>query len=171
MSYNLTGAVQGGNLTLGKAALAAGTTTTYTIGNTFTYANKGQLYSKASAANAASPTLDANTGVAFLPLIAGQSCIFAFCADVSGVVNVIQSLPFDLKRGIFPATLDMSNGLAVVQFPGIPDTLTPFGYLLAQASSALVGTWTFGVNNLSGVTGMTYTFRDIMDVPGQPITG
>lgn len=171
MSYNLTGAVQGGNLTLGKAGLAAGTTTTYTITNTFTYSLKGQLFSKASATNAASPTTDYNTGVAFLPLSANQSCIFAFGVDSSGNVGVIQSLPFDLKRGIFPSTSDMAGGLGSVQFPGVPDALAVFGYLLAQASTALVGTWTFGANNMSGVTGMTYTFRDVMDVPAQPITG
>lgn len=163
MSTNLTGAVQGGNLTLSKAGLAAGTTTTFTIGTTFTYAVAGALFSKASAANGASPTLDLNTGVAFKPLVADQACIFAFAVNAAGTVGVAQ--------GPIVKNSDVTGGLAAVQFPGIADGSTIFGYLLAQAISTLVSTWTFGANNLSGVTGMTYTFRDVMDVPGQPITG
>ena len=171
MSYNITGAVQGGNLTLGKPGLAAGTTTTYTITNTFTYSNKGQLYSKAAATNAASPTTDYNTGVAFLPLTAGQCCLFAFGVDVNGAVGVVQSLPPNLKQQVFTATNDLLGGIAALQFPGVPDTLTVFGYLLVEAGSTLASPWVFGVNNLSGVTGLTYIFRDVMDAPGQPITG
>ena len=169
MSYNLTGAAQGGNLCLGKAGLGAGTTSTYTIANTFTFANKGLLYSQASAANAASPTTDFNTGVAFLPLSAGQSCAFIFGVTTAGVVGVVQSLPLQLMKGIFPATNDITGGLGTVQLPVIPDTLTPFGYLLVEAGASLASPWTFGVGNLSGVTGLTYLFHDVMTVPAQPV--
>lgn len=168
MSYNLTGAAQGGNLTLGKAGLTAGTTNTYTITNTFTFANKGLLFSQASAANATTPTTDFNTGNAFLPLPAGASCLFVFGVTAAGVVGVVQSLPLQLQKGIFPQTNDITGGLGAVQFPIIPDTLTPFGYLLVEASSSLASPWTFGVGNLSGVTGLTYTFHDVMSVLSQP---
>jgi hypothetical protein len=169
MSYNLTGAAQGGNLALGKAGLAAGTTSTYTIANTFTYANKGLLFSKANATNAATPTTDYNTGVAFLPLAAGQSCLFVFGVDVSGNVGVVQSLPLQLQKGIFPSTNDITGGLGAVQMPVIPDALTPFAYLLVEASASLAAPWTFGVGNLSGVAGLTYLFHDVMNVPAQPV--
>jgi hypothetical protein len=171
MSYNITGALQGGNITLSKAGLVAGTTTTYTIGTTFTFANQGKLFSKASASNAATPTTDFNTGVAFLPIVAGQSCLFVFCVDVSGTVRVIQSLPFNLRQSQFTSTLDITGGYAALQFPSIPDSLTPFGYMSAEAISTLVGTWTFGVNNLAaGTTGLTLAFTDVMALPAQPVT-
>lgn len=163
MSYNLTGAAYGGNLVLGKAGLAAGTTTTFTVATTFTYAIKGQLYSQASGSNAASPVLDANTGVAFKPLNTNQACVFAFLVDGTGTVRVAQ--------GPIVSNLDLTGGIGAAQFPAYPDAYTPFGYLLAQAGPTAVGTWTFGVNNLSGVTGMTYAFRDILTAPAQPITG
>lgn len=171
MSYNLQGAAVGGNIALGKAGLAAGTTTTYTIANTFTYSNNGQLYSKASATNAATPTTDAVTGLPFVPLPANASCAFFFCVDTSGNVKVVQSLPKYLAKGIFPQTLDISGGYDAVQPPVIPDSLTPFGYVLAQAISTLAAPFVFGTGNLAaGTTGLTLTFRDIMDNI-QPITG
>lgn len=163
MSYNLTGAAYGGNCALSKAGLAAGTTTTYTTANALTYTNKGQLLSFAAKTNQATPTTDALTGKAFVPLSLNQACVIAFFVDASGALNVGQ--------GPVVSNLDLTGGLAAAQFPQGPDTLTPFGYLLAQAGPTLSGTWTFGTNNLSGVTGMTYTFRDVMDYPAQPITG
>lgn len=163
MSYNLTGSIYGGNATLSKAGLAAGTTSTYSIGATFTYAIKGVLYSKASAANVASPVLDIVTNNAFKLLNPNQACVFAFTVDANGNVGVTQ--------GPVMSNLDLTGGSGAAQFPGLPDTLQPFGYLLAQAGPTLTGTWQFGVGNLSGVTGLTLTFRDVLGVPAQPITG
>lgn len=163
MSYNLTGAAYGGNITLSKSGLSAGTTTTYNIANATTYAIKGQLYSLATAAAAATPVVDANTGVAFKPLALNQACVFAFLVNAAGVVSVAQ--------GPITSNADLTGGIGAAQFPGYPDTTTPFGYLLAQAGPTAVGNWTLGINNLSGVTGLTFTFRDVMDAPAQPITG
>jgi hypothetical protein len=131
----------------------------------------GKLYSKASATNAATPTTDFNTGVAFLPITAGQSCLFVFCVDVSGNVRVIQSLPFNLRQSIFPQTNDISGGYAALQFPAIPDSLTPFGYMSAEAASTLAAPWTFGTSSLAaGTTGLTLAFTDVMTLPAQPVT-
>jgi len=161
MSYNLTSAAYGGNLTLGKAGLAAGTTSTFSIGNQFDYTIKGQFYRKAAAANVAMPTTDRATGKAFVPLAANESCIFGFCIDASGNVVVIQ--------GPKANTLEYTGGGAALQYPQCDDTLTPFGYALASASGALAAPWVLGSGNTSGVTGLTLTFRDIMDFPAQPI--
>lgn len=163
MSYNLTGAFYGGNITLSKSGLAAGTTTTYSIATAFTYAIKGQLYSKGTVTNAATPVTDVNTGVAFKPLSANLACVFAFTVDAAGVVGVAQ--------GPIVSNLDLTGGAGAAQFPATADSVVPFAYLLAQAGPTAVGTWTFGVNNLSAVTGMTYSFRDILATPAQPITG
>lgn len=162
MSYNLTGSAFGGNVTFGKAGLVAGTTTTYTIATAFPFAIAGRLFTGAAASNAATPTLDALTGLAFKGLVLNQACIFAFFMNASSVVSVAQ--------GPIVSNLDLTGGLAAAQFPQASDALTPFGYLLAQAGPTTVGTWLFGTNNLSGVTGLTYSFRDVMDYPAQPIT-
>lgn len=162
MSTNLTGAAFGGNMSFGKAGLAAGTTTTSTIANQVDYIIGGVSFRKAIAANGATPTVDISTGAAFRPLTAGQACIFLYTLDSGGVMRVAQGPVVPLA--------DVTGGLSAVHFPSTPDTVSPIGYLYAQAGSTLVGTWTFGTNNLSGVTGMTYTFRDVNEVPAAPIT-
>lgn len=161
MSTNAIG-LFGGNLSLGKATLAAGTTTTISTTGTLPYAIQGQVYTRTALTNSATPTVDNETGKAFVPLSADQCCIFVFSLDAAGAVKVAQ--------GPISKLSDVVGKLAAVAFPGTDDLVTPFGYLYAQAGSTLVGTWTFGTNNLSGVTGMTYTFRDLCLTPAQPIT-
>lgn len=163
MSFNLTGAAYGGNITLGKAGLAAGTTTTYTIATAFAYAIKGQLFTGGAGTNVAHPTLDGATGKAFVALAPDQACIVAYFVNAAGTVSAIQ--------GPIIQNSQLTGGLAAAQFPQASDLLTPFAYALVQASTALVGTWLVGTNNWAGVTGLTAIFRDVMDYPAQPITG
>lgn len=162
MSYNMTGAGYGGNINFSKGGLAAGTTTTHSTTATITYSIGGQLYTKTAITNGASPTTDFNTSAAFLPLAADRACNFVFALDSSGNVRVVQGPIVTLSQ--------VTGGLAAVPFPTLPDSLCPFGYLYAQAGTTLASAWTFGTSNLSSVTGMTYTFRDIARVPAQPIT-
>lgn len=162
MSINLTGQLAGGNFALGKAGLAAGTTTTYSVANQTDYAIGGVAFRKAVATNAASPTLDGNTGLAFKPLVLNQACVFVFALDAAGNVTVAQGPIVDNSAVL--------GGSAACQFPGIADGKTAIGYLLAQAGPTAVGTWLFGTNNLSSVTGLTFTFRDVIALPPQPIT-
>lgn len=158
---NLSNGLAAGHVVLGKAALAAGTTTTHTVGQ-FDYAIDGVIYRKAAAANAATPTTDALTGAAFKPLSADQACAFVFGINAAGAVAVAQSKI--VKNSELGA-----GGTAAIELPALPDSHVAFGYLLARADTTLVGTWTFGTNNLSGVTGMTYTFRDVIAPPSQAI--
>lgn len=162
MSYNMTGAGFGGNLCFTASGLTAGTTTTSTIANDTTYSVGGQLYKKTAASNATTPTVDATTGAAFKPIVKDQACIFVYSLNAAGDIKVSQ--------GPIVTLSEVTGGTAAVHFPGIPDSLTAIGYLYAQGGSTLSGTWTFGTNNLSSVTGMTYTFRELARIPGQPIT-
>lgn len=144
-----------------KAGLAAGTTSTLTTTATVTYANRGKMYSKAAITNQATPTTDAVTGGAFPSLLANQGVTVAIGFDVSGNLKASQ--------GAIVA-LDVSGNFtqAIPTFPTIPDGVTLFGYIVLKAGSTLSGTWTFGTNNLSGVTGMTYSFQDLCNQPDRP---
>ncbi|MDE1943466.1 MAG: hypothetical protein KGI47_10055 [Betaproteobacteria bacterium] len=143
-----------------KPGLTAGTTTTYTTAAATVYSIRGKMYSEAAQTNAATPTTDADTGAAFNALSANQGCVFLFMYNASGTLGVTQS-------GI--QGLDVAGNFIVApNFPAIPEGYTPFGYLVAKAGSTLSGTWTFGTNNLSGVTGMTYAFQDIATLPDRP---
>lgn len=145
---------------LGKATLAAGTTTTYSTTGTKDYLIEGKAYSKAAVTNGATPTTDANTALAFVGLTANQGSVFVFGYDASGTIKVAQGTVQALD----------SAGLFIVapQFPVIPETICPFGYLVFKGGSTLSGTWTFGTSNLSSVTGATYTFVDIGTLPDRP---
>lgn len=151
-----------------KAALAAGTTTTYSTTGTTLYCIKGRAYSKAAVTNGATPTTDAVTGVAFLPLsfpasasVGGQGSVFVFGYDSGGTIRVCQGKV---------ETLDSTgNFINTPQFPGIPDTICPFGWLVVRLGPTAVANWTFGTNNLSSVTGVTYSFSDCMTLPDRPV--
>lgn len=147
-------------LNLGKPGLTNGTTTTYTIGTAFNYAIAGRTYNKGTASNAATPTTDVNTSAAFPGFTANNGTVVLWMVDASQNVKCAQ--------GQIQA-LDVSgNFITAPQFPAVPDGYCPFAYLVLKGGSTLSGTFTFGSSNLSGVTGMTYTFQDIMGLPARP---
>lgn len=145
---------------MGKVTLAAGTTTTISNTGTTVFAIRGKAYSKSAMSNAATPTVDAN-GKAFRPIIANQGTIIIVGFDKDGNVKAMQ--------GSIEA-LDASGAFTrAPELPVIPDTMCPVGYIVLKGGSTLVSTWTFGTNNLSSVTGMTYTFGDLIGMPDRPI--
>lgn len=148
-------------IALAKAGLSAGTTTTISTTATVPFGIKGKAYSKTAITNGATPTTDSTTGLAFVPIKLNQGTVFVFGFDKTGAVNVSQGQV---------APLDPSSGLFInsPQFPEVLDTVCPFGYLVAIGGATLSGTWTFGTNNLSSVTGMTYNFQDVITLPDRP---
>lgn len=147
-------------LNLTKAALAAGTTSTISTTGTTTYGIKNKLYTKIAVTNGATPTTDNATGNAFAPLLANQGTVVLVGFDTTGAIVAAQ--------GQIQA-LDSTGAFVLApNFPELKDTACPIGYIILQGGSTLSGTWTFGTNNLSSVTGMTYTFVDIMGVPPRP---
>jgi hypothetical protein len=145
-----------------KAGLAAGTTSTITTANTVLYALRGKAYTKSAVTNGATPTTDATTGAAFAPLSANQGTVVFIGFDASGAQKAAQ--------GSIVA-LDASGAFIVAPQPPVIDesVWVPFGYIVLKGGSTLSGTFTFGTNNLSSVTGMTYAFQDVMGAPGRPV--
>ena len=170
---------------LSKLVLAAGTTTTITTTNGGTFAIRGKLYftnagstSGTAFTNQATPTTDFATGVAFKPipipnaapnLALGYGSVFTIGLDhTTNTLRVIQ--------GTIEA-LDISgNFINAPQFGGLgpsgssstDNDFCPIGYLVVKLGSTAVATWTFGTNNLSGVTGVTYTWVDVATLPDRP---
>lgn len=152
--------LNGSNFCTTKAGLSAGTTTTLTTANTSLGSINGKAFSKAAAANAATPTTDFGTGLAFLPISPNQGSVFIIAYDAAGNLRVLQYQVTALDVG--------GNFIYQPLFPALPDTVYPVGYIVVKAGATAVGTWTFGTNNLSGVTGLTYTFVDVMMLPARP---
>jgi hypothetical protein len=152
-------------LALAKAGLAAGTTTTLTIGTTTPFGLKGKAYSKASVSNTATPTTDATTGAAFLPVPAGYGCVFVIGCDKDGNVKVSQGA-IQVLDGV--AAGASASFIVAPQFPAVPDTVCPFGYLVTKVGTSGAA-WTFGTSNLAGPpSNVLHTFVDCITLPERP---
>ena len=158
----MTGQLENAGLTMSlmHAALAAGTTSTVSTTGTTHYAIRGLTYTKAALTNAATPTVDIVDGLAFTPLIANQATVFVLGYDAGGNLRAGQGSIEPVDSG--------GNIVRAPQWPNMPDTVCPIGYIIAKAISTLVGTWTFGTNNLSSVTGMSWIFRSVSTLPDRP---
>lgn len=147
-------------LCMSKATLAAGTTSTVSTTGTTVYSIRGRAYSKSAITNGATPTTDAAKGSAFRPIIANQGTVIIWGLDSSGNQKACQ--------GSIEA-LDASGAfIRAPELPVLPNTMCPVGAIILKGGSTLVSTFTFGTNNLSGVTGMTYTFIDLIGMPDRP---
>lgn len=144
-----------------RPVLAAGTTTTVSTTNAVTGYVNGTSYNASALSNTATPTTDLNTGLAFPSLSANQGTVVVLGINSSGALRAVQ--------GAIQA-LDVAGSFILApQPPTIPDGFLPFGAIILKAGSTLSGTFTFGSSNLSGVSGMTYTFRDLNGVPPRPV--
>jgi hypothetical protein len=154
---------------LSKVSLAAGTTTTISTTGTTTYCIRGKAYTKAAITNGATPTTDYATGLPFIPipipntapnLALGYGCIFSVGLDHSGNIKVVQGtiVPLDVS----------GNFINAPQLGEPPTDFCMIGYIIVPLISTAVATWTFGTNNLSGVTGVTPVFVDCCGLPDRP---
>lgn len=145
-----------------KAITGAGTTTTITTGAATTFCVKGKAFSRAAATNLATPTVDATTGLAFVPIPIGYGSVFVLAWDQTAtpVLKVAQGQVVQLDSNYAWNLLP--------QWPETLDIYCPFAVV-----SVLVGStgaaWTFGTSNLAGPpTGVTITFTDLLMQPPRP---
>jgi hypothetical protein len=157
---NITGALAGGNITLGNAGLTglSGAATTISTGKSIDYLVQGKAYTKTAISGGATPTTDFATGAAFRLLVAqqapaglttiytGSACVFAFGLDAAGNTRVVQ--------GPVANYSDTSPNSTVLQLPQVPDTMTVFAYAVIKLTSATAATWAFGTGNWNA-TGIT----------------
>lgn len=155
--------MNGATFCTSKAALAAGTTTTFATTGATLYCINGKAYSTAAGSNAATPTVDPNTGVAYKAVGVNKGSVFVHCYDgqaaAANAIKVYQGSIVDLDAG--------GNFTSAPEFPAIPDSVCPFAYELIQVASN-GSAWTFGASNQSSVTGVTFTRQDVMVLPDRP---
>lgn len=143
-----------------KAGMSAGTTTTLTTANTQLYCIGGKAFTKAAASNEATPTTDAATGAAFVGVAAGYGSVYVICRDASAALKAVQGQVVALDAS--------GNFVTAPQFPGVPDSLCPIGYIVVKAAAG-ASTWVFGSSNLAGPpSNVSFSFVDCMTLPGRP---
>lgn len=147
---------------LSKVTLAAGTTSTLSNTSTIVYAIRGKALSASALSNTATPTTDAATGAAFTGVVANYGSVFLVGLNAAGDLKCVQG-------SITP--LDVAGKFIVApQFGGPPLDFCPIGYIVIKAGATANATtgWVFGTNNMASVTGITYTFVDVVGMPDRP---
>lgn len=144
-----------------KATVAAGTTSTLSSTGTVYFCIRGKAYSHAALSNTATPTTDAVTGAAFVPVVTNKGSVFVIGFNAAGTLLCAQGSIQDLDAS--------GNFILAPQFPVLPDDFCPIAYQVIKAgSTASASGWVFGTNNQAAVTGITYTIVDLMTLPDRP---
>lgn len=143
-------------------ALVTGTTASYTTTVTVSAIINGKFVTGLTAqTNAALPTTDANTGVAFKGILANQGTVLIWGQNAAGTIKICQGSIESLD----------STGTFVhpPQNPGLPDDFVPFARQLLKAGSTASAT----VKLVPGVdawaaTGFTNAITAISSLPNRP---
>lgn len=147
-----------------SALTATGAETVHDSTVLLNYCINGKAYSKSGTnADQATPTTDANTGVAFKTLTGtasgGQASAFVWCYDAAGSAKVVQGEV---------VSVDV-NGTYIQggppEFPAIPDTLCPFAYQIVKKYGT-AATFTFGTSNWNVATAAAVV--NICTLPNRP---
>lgn len=150
-----------------SAALVLGTTSTYTTTVTTTVSINGKFGTTLGAqTNTATPTTDASTLAAFVPLTANQATVIVFGVTAAGAIAMMQGSIVPTEIGV---TTTAGAFINAPQFPAIPETVCPIAYCLVRTSptgsafTAGTTSWT-----ASGITSSTAV--NISQLPNRPQT-
>lgn len=156
--------LQGGTFATNTGLLTtAGAENVYDTTVAIDYCINGQAYRKATQGDGATPTVDANTGLQFKPVLRNQACVLVWLLDAAGVVHLAQGPAVDV---------DMQSSVLInsAQFPDVEfERLCPFAYTLfvvgntAPAAGHVPGTANWNA------TGLTATTRNVLCMPSNPV--
>jgi hypothetical protein len=148
-----------------SAAFVLGTTSTYTTTVTTSAVFNGVFGTTLAAqTNTASPTTDATTGAAFVPLAANQATVLVWGVNAAGAIKLAQGSIVPTETGV---TTTAGAFINAPQFPALPDDFAPIAYNLVRTSptgsafTAGTTSWT-----ASGIT--CSTAKNISVLPDRP---
>lgn len=150
-----------------KTGLIKGTTSSYTT----TVTSAGMINGKyvtglAAQTNAATPTTDAVTGAAFVPLSDNQSTVLVIGQKADSTVQMAQGSIVPTQVGVTTTAGDFINA---PQFPILPDDFMVFGYALVRTAPSAAA-FTAGTSEWAA-TGITASqFVQCGVLPDRPQT-
>ena len=147
-----------------NAAFAAGATTTITSSNNSAGVINGEWVTTLTAANMASPTTDATTGVAFVALAPNQCCALVIGQNKAGTVKMSQGPIIAALTGV---TTTVGGFAYAPQFPALPDDFMPMAYTLVQTAPS-ASAWTPGSSNWTASGVSATTFQNVAQLPKRP---
>jgi hypothetical protein len=159
--------------------LAAGTTTTLTLGAVGPYCIEGKAYTQAAVANVQPSIIDLVTGVTLVGINPGYGAVIIVGAtsSESATLRMCQGKQIAIDAD----TTDYTPGAFInpPQFPTTPDDFCPMGYILVRVATDYTSgsSYIFGSSNTTATgaqaaadTAHANTFVSVMDMPDRPQT-
>lgn len=155
----------GVTINLVSVAAVAGTTSTFTSTVTSNAVINGKFTTALTAqTNAATPTTDAATGAAFLPLSPNQCCAIVFGITAAGAVAMCQGKIIACNVGVTTTVGSLIND---PQFPGLPDNFCPIAYTIVRTAPSAAA-WTPGTSSWTASGVSASTFQNVAQLPNRP---
>ena len=147
-----------------NAGLAEGTTSTYTTAAATSCSIRGKFATALAAqTNTASPTTDATTGEAFVPLAANQAACLVWGVNAAGAIQLSQGKIVDTEVGV---TTTAGAFISAPPFPALPEDFCPIGYMIVRTSPT--GSAFTAGTTAWGASGITVTTQNIATLPDRP---
>jgi hypothetical protein len=148
-----------------NAGAVAGTTSTFTSTVTTAGVIGGKFVTTLGVqTNAASPTLDANTGVAFNALQPNQTCTLVFGQTAAGALALVQGPIIANGIGVTTTVGALIND---PQFPDLPNNFVPLAYTIVRTAPSAAA-WTPGTGSWTASGVSASTFQNVGWLPGRP---
>jgi hypothetical protein len=148
-----------------NAAFVAGTTSTYTTTVTTAGIINGEWITPLVAQTAtATPTTDANTGVAFNALQPNQCCAIVFGTNKAGAIKMCQGPILATLVGV---TTTVGGFLNAPQFPSLPDDFCPMAYTVVRTAPSAAA-WIPGTGSWTASGVSATTFQNCSTLPARP---
>jgi hypothetical protein len=152
-------------LNLVNAAAVAGTTSTFTSTVTTAGLINGKFVTTLAAqTNAASPTTDASTGLAFNALQPNQTCALVFGQTQAGVLQLVQGPIIATLTGVTTTVGALIND---PQFPDLPNNFLPLAYTIVRTAPSAAA-WIPGTGSWTASGVSASTFQNVGQLPARP---
>ena len=152
-------------INLVSCAMVAGTTSTYTTTVTTAGMINGKFVTTLGAqTNTASPTTDANTGVAFNALQPNQCCALVFGQKAAGTIQLVQGQIIPTAVGV---TTTVGAFINAPQFPELPNDFLPLAYTVVRTAPSAAA-WIPGTGSWTASGVSATTFQNVGVLPARP---
>ena len=170
---------RGMNFCAKDMALAAGSTTTLTLGAAGDWCNDGKAHTQGTTTAVQPASTDYVTGAALVGITAGMGAVIVIGSSQteSTTLKMVQG-PLQ-ALGANSAAYTPGSFLVAPQFPGLPEDFTAFGYVVVKvATDYTAGAgYVFGTSNVtatgaqnSAATAHANTFTSVMVLPSRPVS-
>lgn len=164
-------------MAMSDCALAAGTTTTLTLGVSPHYCIDGKAYTQATTTNVQPSLIDKNTGVTLAGIPAGYGAIILVGVTSSESTTLSVAQGGLAKLNANTASYTPGSFVNAPQFPAMPQNFCPLGYVVVKVATDYTSgaKYIFGSSNTtatgaqnSAATAHANTFVSIMALPSRP---